>query len=201
MKLLLFSDLHNSERAARRLVTLAQDVDLLVGAGDFATMRRGIEITIDVLQESGKTAVFTPGNSESMEELQGACGRWQEAHVLHGNHVVIDGVTFFGIGGGIPVTPFGSWSYDFTEEEAEAMLEKAPPQVDVLVSHSPPFGAADVDSGGRPLGSRAIRRFVERVKPKLVVCGHIHASAGQRVMVGETAVVNAGSSGFQFELI
>ena len=208
MKLLLFSDLHNSRAAATRLVEMAADVDVLVGAGDFATVRRGIEITIDILKQTRKTAVSTgsaqavlvPGNSESVEELQKACQDWPEAHVLHGNHVTIAGVTFFGLGGGIPVTPFGSWSYDFSDAEATQYLSQVPKSCDVLVSHSPPYGAADVSSNGRQLGSKAIRQFVDARQLKLVVCGHIHASAGQKVMVGETAVVNAGPKGLFYEL-
>ncbi len=56
----------------------------------------------------------------------GACRNWKSAHVLDGTQIAIDGITFFGIGGGIPVTPFGSWSYDFTEKEAknQAAVEK-----------------------------------------------------------------------------
>ena len=187
---------------------MARDVDVLVGAGDFANVRHGIEITIDILRQTRKMttstgsvqAVFVPGNSESVEELQAACGGWPEAHVLHGNHVKINGVTFYGLGGGIPITPFGSWSYDFSEAEATELLKNAPANCDVLVSHSPPFGAVDVDSSGRKLGSTAVRQFIDRVQPKLVVCGHIHASAGERVDLGETAVVNAGPGGYIFNL-
>ncbi|MEM7335014.1 MAG: metallophosphoesterase [Chloroflexota bacterium] len=200
MKLLLFSDLHNSQSAAMRLVEMAAAVDVLVGAGDFATVRRGIEITIDILKQTGKTAVLVPGNSESFEELQAACGRWQGAHVLHGSSVTIDGLTFAGLGGGIPVTPFGSWSYDFSDEEASQLLASAGDGCDVLVSHSPPFGAVDVSSSGRQLGSRAIRTYVEAKQPRLVVCGHIHASAGKQEMVGKTAVINAGPNGIIYEL-
>ena len=36
MKLLLFSDLHTDTSAATRIVKLAQDADIVIGAGDFA---------------------------------------------------------------------------------------------------------------------------------------------------------------------
>ena len=72
---------------------------------------------IDVLGEVGKPAVLVAGNNESTEELTEACRDWPEARVLHGSAVAIAGVTFFGLGGGVPVTPFGAWSYDFTEEQ------------------------------------------------------------------------------------
>ena len=82
-------------------------------------------------------------------------------------------MTFFGLGGGVPVTPFGAWSYDLTEEEAGGLLASCPEGC-VLVSHSPPKGAVDVSSRGQSLGSVAVRRCVERARPALVVCGHIH---------------------------
>ena len=52
--------------------------------------------------------------------------------MLHGSGVGIGGVEFFGIGGGIPTTPFGAWSYDFTENEAAELLADAVGDVDVV---------------------------------------------------------------------
>src|SRR5262249_54267333 len=69
-----------------------------------------------------------------------------------------------------------------------------------LVSHSPPRGAVDRSSNGRSLGSVAVREAVLRQQPALVVCGHIHASAGTRDMIGPTPVVNAGPDGILWEL-
>jgi uncharacterized protein len=92
--------------------------------------------------------VLVAGNNEFTEELTQACRDWPQAQVLHGSAVTIAGMVFFGLGGGIPVTPFGSWSYDFTEEQATALLDGCPKGC-VLVNHSPPKGAVDVDSGGR----------------------------------------------------
>lgn len=199
MKLLLFSDLHCDTDAARRLVRLARDADVLVGAGDFASARRGVSVCIDVLGAVDKPAVLVPGNNESADELAEACRTWESARVLHGAGVTIDGVAFFGIGGGIPVTPFGAWSYDFTEDEAAELLAGCPEGC-VLVSHSPPKGAVDRRSGNLSVGSTAVRAAVERLRPALVVCGHIHACAGRHEMIGATPVVNAGPDGIIWDL-
>ena len=43
MKLLLFSDLHCDADAALRLVEQSNRADVVIGAGDFSTMRRGLE--------------------------------------------------------------------------------------------------------------------------------------------------------------
>jgi Icc-related predicted phosphoesterase len=199
MNLLLFSDLHNDLSAARNLVACARRADLLVGAGDFCNAHHGLQRCIDVLCGTGKPAVLVAGNNETTDELRAACAGWAGAHVLHGSAVTLSGVTFFGLGGGIPVTPFGAWSYDFSEEEGAELLEGCPSGC-VLISHSPPKGAVDLSSRGQSLGSTAVRQAVERLRPRLVVCGHIHGSAGQQGRIGTTPIVNAGPDGIECQL-
>ena len=199
MKLLVFSDLHSDFRAAAKLVQLSSEADVVVGAGDFCNVRRGLEEIIQALSTIKKPTVLVPGNSESDPELANACRLWAGAHVLHGRQATIDGVDFYGLGGGIPITPFGSWSYDFTEGEAEDLLQDCPAG-GVLVSHSPPKGILDISSDGRSLGSEAVRETIIQKEPLLVVCGHIHGSAGQIDKLGETTVINAGPHGVFWEL-
>jgi Icc-related predicted phosphoesterase len=199
MKLLLFSDLHCDAAAARRLVERSRAADVVIGAGDFASVRRGIRTCLDVLRAIDRPSVVVPGNNESLDELVEACAGWAQAHVLHGSCVTLLGVPFYGLGGGVPVTPFGAWSFDFTEEEAAEMLRDCPAGA-VLVSHSPPHGALDQASEGRNLGSAAVLDAVVQKRPRLVVCGHIHASAGRHTTIGDTPVVNAGPGGVEWEL-
>jgi Icc-related predicted phosphoesterase len=199
MKLLLFSDLHCDVEAARRLVERSRAVDVIVGAGDFGSVRRGVSSCTEVLSAIQCPAVLVAGNNESPEELREACRAWPQAHVLHGSGLTVQGLPFYGLGGGVPVTPFGAWSYDLTEEEAALLLKDCPPG-GVLVSHSPPRGAVDRGSGGESLGSTAVRDAIIRTQPRLVVCGHVHASAGQHGLIGGTAVVNAGPGGMEWEL-
>src|SRR5690606_4936438 len=149
---------------------------------------------INVLRPIRCPVVVVPGNSESDEELADACRDWTNAHVLHGTGVEIEGVSFFGIGGAVPVTPFGAWSFDLTEDQARALLADCP-SGGVLVTHSTPYGAVDMPSLGKSLGSRAVLETLERVSPALVVCGHIHESAGKWCRIRSTDVVNAGPRG------
>ena len=199
MKLLLFSDIHTDTTAAARLVELARSVDVVIGAGDFAIARSGIGMCIPILAKIKVPAVLVAGNNESHEELVTACKSWPLAHVLHGAEIKIDGVSFFGLGGGIPITPFGPWSWDFSEADAVDLLRDCPTGA-VLVSHSPPKGFVDKASSGQSLGSTAVLEAIERTQPRLVVCGHIHACAGQRAEIGKTTVINAGPRGVLFDL-
>ena len=199
MKLLLFSDIHVSRHHSQRLVEMATEVDLVIGAGDFGSVRHGLNKTINWLKEITIPAVLVPGNAESYEELKIACNIWPSSTVLHGNGVELLGAVFFGIGGGIPVTPFGSWSYDFTEAEAEKLLLDCPEKA-VLVSHSPPKGILDLSSRGQHLGSKAVLKTIENKSPQLVVCGHIHESGANIERVGDTDIVNAGPGGIFYDL-
>jgi Icc-related predicted phosphoesterase len=193
-RLLLFSDVHGDRDACRRLVEKAAGADVVVGAGDFCVMRRNLQAPIDTLAAIETPTVLVPGNAETEDELRTACADWPAAYVLHGDECTLDEIAFYGIGGGIPVTPFGPWSYDFSEGEAQRLLADCPDGA-VLVSHSPPKGVVDRDSGGQSLGSTAVRDTIEATQPLLTVCGHIHGSWGQEETLASTPVVNAGPDG------
>jgi uncharacterized protein len=198
MRLLLSSDIHCDLDAARDLARRAAEADVLVCAGDLAVMRQGLEKTVEVLSEASTPTVLVAGNGESADELRRACGGWPAAHVLHGEGCTLDGVDFWGVGGAIPVTPFGEWSYDLTEEEGAALLAGCPERA-VLVTHSPPHGHLD-RSFARHLGSRAVLETIRRAQPRLVVCGHIHGHWTEESWEGETKIVNAGPKGVWAEL-
>lgn len=195
--MLAFSDLHRDRRQAQRLAELARNADVLIGAGDFASVRLGLERTLEPLVGVEVPAVLVPGNNESNAALWRACADWRSARVLHGEGTDIDGVHFFGLGGGVPVTPF-PWSFDLNEEEAAVKLERCPEGA-VLVSHSPPKGYVD-EARGRHLGSEAVLRTIQDKRPQLTVCGHIHESWGTEATVAGTLVVNLGPEGRFFEL-
>jgi len=143
--------------------------------------------------------VLVPGNGETYEELRSAAAIWKTATVLHGEGCVINGMSFWGLGGGIPVTPFGEWSYDFSEALAEEMLADCPAS-GVMIVHSPPIDTVDHDSTGRIRGSEAIRKAVLKKRPKLVVCGHIHSDWGKQMKLGESLIINAGPAGIVVEI-
>jgi len=198
MKLLLFSDVHVNKVQCEQLVNMSEEADIVIGAGDYGALRTGLEETIRWLSPIKKPTILVPGNAESYDELVKACEVWPSAVVLHGNGSKVEELNFFGIGGGIPVTPFGDWSWDFTEEQAEKLLEDCPEDA-ILVSHSPPKRILDLSSRGQNLGSIVIREFIKKCSLKLVVCGHIHESSGKIDKLGETVIVNAGPLGIFYE--
>ena len=187
--ILAFSDLHHSRSRADVLVQESASADLVIGAGDFANHRQNVPEAMNLLFGIKKPFVVVPGNNESDQELRDAAHAGTT--VLHGQFEEIAGVRVFGIGCGVPLTPWTEWSFDLTEDAARSLLANCP-EVDILITHSPPKGAVDRSSGGLSLGSLAVREAIERVKPRLVLCGHVHECWGVEEMIGPSRVCNLG---------
>ena len=189
MKILAFSDLHLVQARAAALVEASRDADLVIGAGDFCNHRQGLDLAMDMLDGITTPFVAVPGNAESIDELRQAVR--PAMHALHGEGVELDGLSIFGLGYGVPPTPFGDWSCDLSEADAETLLARCK-TADILVLHSPPKGVGDRTSTGASVGSEAIRDAISRIQPKLAVCGHIHDSWGQEGTIGACRIVNLG---------
>ena len=112
---------------------MAGDADVVIGAGDFASIHRGLEELIDMLVVIETPTVLVPGNNETEEDLRRACEGWRAATVLHGSGTEIGGVAFYGLGGGVPTTPW-PWSFDLTEDEAAEKLADCPEEAVLVVS-------------------------------------------------------------------
>jgi Icc-related predicted phosphoesterase len=198
MRLALTSDLHGH-------LPLIPKCDLLLIAGDLALDKfkefnyefpcpRGQNIWLDT--------EFIPWIETSDAE---------EAYATLGNHdwvqtgfdrgiIKVDELVETQQGLSIWFSPwspiFARWSYMLTEEQLEEYYSHIPPGIDILVSHGPPYGYGDKSyvtmiGGGDPhVGSKALLRCIERVKPRIVVCGHIHGGYGL-YNCGDTQIYNA----------
>jgi len=94
-------------------------------------------------------------------------------------------------------------AYAATLPTIEEELAKLPPPPDpsgaVYILHGPPSGLGlDVVRGGAAVGSPATRAFIERVRPRLTLHGHIHESPEEsgkwRAKIGETVCLQPGQS-------
>jgi Icc-related predicted phosphoesterase len=92
------------------------------------------------------------------------------------------------------------WDYMTADPAKEKAVYESLLPCDVLVSHCPPYGY--LDNAGMELnqwglwvethiGSKELLAYIERHKPKLVICGHVHEDGGKECMIGTTRVVNA----------
>ncbi len=173
MRILVVADIHETP------VELPQDVDAIIIAGDF-TNAGGAEFAKKVL-DSVKVKVFAvPGNMDRKEVLD----LLEERGVsIHGKVVDFEGFKVFGFGGS-SVTPFNT-PMEFDDEKIEEAI--AGFKADIAVFHDVPNGYFDW-IGDKNVGSVAIRKWIESVKPKLVFCAHIHEHKGV-ARIGDTLIV------------
>lgn len=68
------------------------------------------------------------------------------------------------------------------EFELEEFYKKIPSDIDILISHTPFYGMLDANRDGYLCGSRTLRDSVDRIKPKIFICSHIHEQGGQQMM-------------------
>jgi Icc-related predicted phosphoesterase len=104
---------------------------------------------------------------------------------------------------GSPWQPeFYSWAFNLQRNSLElsGKWEAIPDNTDILITHGPAFGTLDTVTG-RPwdnLGCELLAQRIERLKPKIHICGHIHSGYGY-VFKNGTHFFNAAVLDEQYE--
>ena len=196
MRILALTDIHNKWSNVKKLLKKVrnENLDLIVVAGDLSfcgDLNEALNM-LKVLSEK-EHVLFVPGNCDSPSLLH--LNKYGNAENIHGKIVDYKGFVFAGLGGSNP-TPFNT-PVEFLEYEIRNILLNVKNSLngrilDVLVSHPPPYNTKlDIVRTGEHVGSLEVRFFIENVKPRLCICGHIHESPGLD-SIGKTLILNPG---------
>lgn len=184
---------------------LLPDGDVLVIAGDF--MYSGTEREwyprVEALAAITKYRhkLFVPGNHDLFfQHYAGPClqeMRKAGVYCLTPTKPVyeLEGVRF---GGNPFVTNLPNWAYNWDEDSIWGYLESMG-RVDVMISHSPPRGVLDSD-GKNQYGISALRKYMAKFQPEVVICGHVHEGYGSQV-VGRTHVYNVAMCNLDYRQV
>ena len=196
MRILVLTDIHNKWSILRKLLrkVRTEEIDLIIVAGDLSfcgDLNEALNV-LKVLSKE-KHVLFVPGNCDSPSLLH--LDKYGNAENIHGKVVNYGEFIFAGIGGSNPTpfnTPVEFLEYEIKEILSNIKVKLGERSLDILVSHPPPYNTKlDIISTGGHVGSLEVREFIENVKPKLCICGHIHESPGID-SIGETLVLNPG---------
>lgn len=189
MQLVLLSDTHTMHGQVS-----VPDGDVLIHAGDMALDGRLSEVqdTLNWLNnQSHQYVVAIGGNHDWALARPRHRGDIDFGRVIYleNNDVDIEGIKFWGS----PVTPtFFNWAFNVDRgAPIRKYWNEIPEDVDVLITHGPPFGALDqVCPNGDPymvdvehLGCEELRMRVDSLQRNEMVhiFGHIHGGYGSRV--------------------
>lgn len=197
MKLLAFVDLHGDAGLLKKLVKRAKekDINLVVVAGDLTMFEDHLKYIIKKLNTIGKKVLIIPGNHENAKHLRKAIKGYDNCKDFHEKAVKIEDYVFLGYGGG----GFSLTDSDFRKIARQWYGEYQKDKV-ILVTHGPPFGTKIDKMDKRYVGNKDYRTFIERIKPMLVICGHIHDNVGKVDKIGSTNVIHPGWDGMVVEL-
>ena len=165
--------------------------DILLHAGDFTMFSKDAAAILDFNEWLGELPhrhkIVVPGNHEFFLETDPAKRRLlSNAIVLIGESVKVLGLKIWGS----PITPLygGAFGRSSPADRAE-LYASIPADTNILVTHGPPHGILDNDSG-----CLRLREAVELLKPQLHLFGHVHGAHGM-VTGKDTVFVNAALLG------
>lgn len=187
MKIVIISDTHNLAHMLE-----IPDGDVLVHAGDF-TMRgteeefRDFAYWLSTLPH--KDIVICAGNHDWLAESDPLLakniieGSRENVHFLLHEAKNIQNIKFFAS----PFTPtFFNWAFNLDRgEPIKQKWDLIPNDVDVLITHGPPFGILDVvgpdfrNKVAKHVGCEELRKKIDTMDNlKVHISGHLHNSYG-----------------------
>ena len=191
MKLVAVADTHGYHRDLA-----IPNGDVFLHAGDL-TQRGTLEQLAEVAEWMRSLPhhhkVVIAGNHDFAFERQPKEARalFHGLTYLEDEEVTLDGVRFYGS----PWQPwFHSWAFNLRRgPPIDAVWQKIPVGVDVLITHGPPMGMGDKVWDGERVGCEDLLRHLPRVGAKAHFFGHIHEDRGEW-QHGVTRVVNCTTS-------
>lgn len=209
MKTAVISDTHGE-------LGWAKDVppcDLLIHAGDLCpdvwegkSCRRNLGLSaswlasefrpvINNLLKAGTIKHFaaTLGNHDWVTRNEAKILSDSALHFLVDREVEVEGLRVWGSPWS---NQFFDWAWMKEPEELGKQYVEIPEGIDILISHQPPISCgshyyAPYMRSMEKIGSIELDAELGRIKPKLLVCGHIHSGHGVFTHTTGTTVINA----------
>lgn len=187
--------------------------DLLIVAGDL-TARDTDKEHLDFIEYIGmmqkhenkyKKVIYIAGNHDNFLFDKKRYGKINVPEEWNIEYLCDSGTEFEGLK--IWGNPWSLWfhginpkckAFTGTEKDLEKRYSLIPDDIDILISHGPPFGILDgipmkecPDGSLYHTGSHSLLEAIERINPSLVIFGHIHENGSCKETIDGITYVNA----------
>lgn len=200
MKILAFGDLHGDSRLAEKLAEKAkkEKVDLVIICGDITNFDSSTDGLMGPFVKRHQKVLFVPGNHDSFATAD-FLADFYDIKNIHGYSVRYKDVGIFGAGGaniGIE---------QLSGKETYGLLKKGFDRIKylkkkIMVTHVHPTGTKMEKFTSIFPGSDGVRKAVDKLKPDLLLCSHVHEAEGIEEKIGKTTVLNVGKRGKIIEI-
>lgn len=199
MKITTISDTHGLHHQLNLVGS-----DLLIHAGDVCnrgTYKEALDFISWFSKQDYTYKVFIAGNHDfffekcTNEEIKNLLP--ENVHYLNDTGIEIEGVKIWGS----PVTPtFMNMAFNRMRGATIANhWSQIPNDVDILITHGPPFGILDKTFQNLNVGCHDLLISIEKELPKYHIFGHIHESFG--IFKNEkTTFINTSSVDFNYKI-
>ena len=180
MKIYAVADIHGAQYRINevREVIQKKKPDLVCVCGDI-TQFGPADVATNLLDQIPGPVFVVPGNIDTADVDEGI--KRSHAENIQMKRVDHQEISFLGLNG-ISETE----TFSFYTNQSNGYLFK---NIDVLVTHVPPYGCQDTVFLGRHAGSKLLLEIMTDSKPRFVLCGHIHENPGVS-SEGNTTIVN-----------
>lgn len=184
LKILAFADIHGSQY---RLNIILENIkrynpDLIIICGDI-TQFGPKDTALNILNQINKKTLAIHGNIDTDDVLKAIDD--SKAINIHLKKITINNSNFIGVGGLTRISD----KLKINENNKYKSLDELVDNSTVLITHVPPFGLQDKIFIGLNSGSKNLRNIIDKFKPRIVLCGHIHEDPGF-VKYKQTIVIN-----------
>ena len=199
IKIMAIGDIHSDTGLVKKLAKRAKDenVDLIIITGDLTWLDNVPKGIISPFTKINKRVLIIPGNHEPNSTIDSLSETYPNITNIHGMGLKENGVGIFGAG----YANAGPFWVDDNEiyKNLKAGHEKIKDaKRKIMVTHSHHLGSKSEFSG--IVGSKAIKKAIEKFKPDLVLSSHIHEAGGIEEQIGKTRIINVARKPIIFEI-
>lgn len=195
MRILAFGDIHGDTGLAKKLAERAEKekVDLVVLCGDITMGEISTANIIGPFIKKKKKVILIPGNHETVATAD-FLAELYDAVNLHGYSIKHKDIGLFGCGGA------NIGLFQLGEKEIFKLLEKGYKGIrdakkKIMITHVHPTGTLMERFTKIFPGSSGIRKALDKFKPDILLCSHVHEAEGIEEKVGKTRIINVGKKG------